>query len=258
MRKLYCRKSVIGIFASLVLIFGNLFAQDQALLFTEANKAYQEGDYKTAVEKYETVLHTGSESWEVYYNLGNAFYQQGDVARAILNYERAKRLEPDNEDTDYNLEFAHLRVVDRIQEMPRFMLSRWLDAVTHIFGIETLTAVVIVVYLMLIIFLIVRMLLRSVRSSRPAFVSIIGLALFLLISSTVLLARIYEAETRVEAIVLVDKVDVKSAPDNAGTDVFTLHAGVKVEVKDTSLDWVRIRLTDGKIGWLREQSIEII
>ena len=54
---------------------------------------------------------------------------------------------------------------------------------------------------------------------------------------------------------MTDKVDVKSAPNEAGTDVFTLHEGVKVRIDDQSLEWVKIRLADGKVGWLKSTHI---
>lgn len=70
--------------------------------------------------------------------------------------------------------------------------------------------------------------------------------------------RIIDHETKSEAVVIATKVDIKSAPDEGGTDVFILHEGVKVEIKDRSLDWVKIQLADGKIGWLKSGKIEEI
>ena len=70
--------------------------------------------------------------------------------------------------------------------------------------------------------------------------------------------RIIDNETKIEAIVLTDKIDVRSAPGTAGTVVFTLHEGVKVQIKDRSGTWAKIKLADGKVGWLKQDVIEKI
>ena len=52
------------------------------------------------------------------------------------------------------------------------------------------------------------------------------------------------------AIIMVDKVDVKSAPDEASTDVFALHEGLKVYMKANLAGWLNIELVDGRRGWI--------
>ncbi len=235
--------------------FSAVQAQERAALFKAAGAAYEKGDYESAAAKYASILQSGYESWEVYYNLGNAYYKQHDIARAILNYERAKRLAPQNEDVEYNLELARLATADRIQELPQFFLLRWFWKYSHLLGLGTVTWVVIAFYLATICIFVLRMLSKTVRASRVSYVTAIITSTLLLLSSTALVAQIYESETRVEAILLPDKIDIKSAPDESATDVFTLHTGVKVEVKDRSLGWTKIRLADGKIGWLPDDAI---
>ncbi|HMD14583.1 MAG TPA: SH3 domain-containing protein, partial [Bacteroidota bacterium] len=50
----------------------------------------------------------------------------------------------------------------------------------------------------------------------------------------------------------------KSAPDNQSTDLFVLHEGVTVEVLDAVGDWRKIRLADGKVGWMMLSNMELI
>ena len=73
---------------------------------------------------------------------------------------------------------------------------------------------------------------------------------------SIFVSRVVENETRFEAVILADKVDVRSSPNESGTEVFTLHEGVKVKIEDKSLTWIKIRLPDGKIGWVNENVIE--
>src|SRR5260221_3175832 len=60
------------------------------------------------------------------------------------------------------------------------------------------------------------------------------------------------------AIVFSPSVSVKSSPDARSTDLFVLHEGVRAEVVDTVGDWKKIRLADGKIGWVPSEGIQII
>jgi len=69
----------------------------------------------------------------------------------------------------------------------------------------------------------------------------------------------YKSErTDRSAIVFSPSVSVKSAPDAQSTDLFVVHEGVKVELTDEVGDWKKVRLADGKIGWLPVEDIQLI
>jgi len=172
-----------------------------------------------------------------------------------LNYERAKKLEPKNEDIIHNLEIANLAVVDRIQEIPQFFMVAWISSFAHLFNLGVLGGIVLALYLTLTVLFILRLFSNSAAVKRITFVSLFLIGFVFVLFAGIFSFRIIENETRNEAIVLADKVNVKSAPDVNGTVVFTLHEGVKLEVQDKSLDWVRVRLADGKLGWLRNDVI---
>ena len=60
------------------------------------------------------------------------------------------------------------------------------------------------------------------------------------------------------AIVVQPSITVKSSPSETGTDIFVIHEGLKVQVKDSLGNWREIRLADGNQGWLPASSIEQI
>ncbi|MFQ5771911.1 MAG: tetratricopeptide repeat protein [bacterium] len=234
------------------------FASEIEALFIKANEYYQNGDYKAAIAEYSKIHDLGYESWEVYYNLGNAYYKDRQIARAILNFERAKKLNPKNEDIQFNLELANLTVADRIPQLPALFIFTWLSNIAQLFSMQMLGAITLAVYLSMTVIIFIRIFFKSNRFKRASFVAIIFATILLLFFSGIFFYRVYENETKIEAIVLVDKVDVKSAPDEAGTELFALHAGVKVQIKDRSNNWIKIRLNDGKVGWLKDDIIEKI
>ncbi len=223
-------------------------------LFIRANDLYQKGDYASALAEYEKIHQLGYQSWELLYNMGNACYKQGQIGRAILFYERAKKLNPKQEDVNFNLALANLAVVDRIPEMPRLFFVTWIDKLAHLAATEVMVAGALVLYGVLMGLLILRILRRP--TGGPALLS--GLAALLAVLVALTAYRLYLETTTRYAIVLAQKVEVRSAPDETSTEVFTLHEGVKVQIQDATGRWARIRLADGKVGWLKRETVEEI
>ena len=61
------------------------------------------------------------------------------------------------------------------------------------------------------------------------------------------------------AIIMAPSVTVKSTPNETGTDLFILHEGRKVMIKDNTMrEWKEIQLEDGNAGWVPTSVIEII
>ena len=52
------------------------------------------------------------------------------------------------------------------------------------------------------------------------------------------------------AIVFAQETQVKSEPNLRSNEVFLLHEGTKVQILDTVNNWKRIKLADGKTGWI--------
>ena len=60
------------------------------------------------------------------------------------------------------------------------------------------------------------------------------------------------------AIVMASSSYVKSAPDAGASDLFMIHEGVRIQILDHVGDWNKIRLEDGKVGWIVKDSFEKI
>ena len=62
-----------------------------------------------------------------------------------------------------------------------------------------------------------------------------------------------------DAVVMRPVVSVKSAPSGFDTkDLFILHEGTVLELLDSVGDWSKVRLSDGREGWLKSDQIIII
>jgi tetratricopeptide (TPR) repeat protein len=246
-------------FAIFILLLTVSAAADEAAsLFQQGNKFYEAGNFQQAVAAYEKILTTGKANWQVYYNLGNAYYKQKQFGKAILNYERARRLNRDNEDIDFNIDLANLSVADRITAMPRSLAVIWLDHAIHFFTIEMAALLTAIFWVVLFAGAIIWMLARRefLQNWGRWLVWVAGTVWLMFALIFALLA--YERATVEEAIVLAPRVVVHSSPSEGATEMFVLHEGVKVRLQENSGYWRRIRLADGKVGWLEADTIEKI
>jgi tetratricopeptide (TPR) repeat protein len=241
-----------------LLVAGFALADEAVSLFNQANKFYEAGDYQQAAAAYEKILAAGKSNWQVYYNLGNAYYKQKNYGKAILNYERAQRLNRDNEDIDFNLDLANLTVADRITAMPRSLAVIWLDKAIHFFTFEIAAACMAIFWVLSFAGGIIWMLARREFGRSWGRRLVWSAGAVWLIFALVFAILAYEQTTVHEAIVLAPRVVVRSSPASDATEMFILHEGVKVRLQESSGTWQRIKLADGKVGWLEAKTIEKI
>ena len=243
----------------LIVLFTSICQADEASLqFEEANQLYRKGEFQKASAMYEQIVKNGYESPSLYYNLGNAYFKLRNLPSAILNYERARRLAPHDEDIQYNLRLCNLRVVDKIDALPTLFFVEWWRSFINLFssdswamfGIGALWVTVVCGAIVIISQsnILRRMLLLS---------AVLGL-LVSVCSFVGVVQRSHVEQSEQSAIVFSQTVSVKSAPDVQSTDLFVLHEGVKVELIDRVAEWDKIRLPDGKIGWLQAEVLQVI
>jgi uncharacterized protein YgiM (DUF1202 family) len=60
------------------------------------------------------------------------------------------------------------------------------------------------------------------------------------------------------AIVFAQETQVKSEPNLRSSEAFVLHEGTKVQVLDTVNNWKKIKLADGKTGWIPQEDIKLL
>ena len=71
-------------------------------------------------------------------------------------------------------------------------------------------------------------------------------------------ASLHQRDTlRNEAIITQGIVNAKSSPDRSGTDLFTVHEGTKVTIRETLGEWSNVRVGSNE-GWIRTACLERI
>jgi len=232
----------------------NLAAQSPEELMNQANKFYKEQNYSAAVLNYEKILGQGFESGTLYFNLGNAYFKEGIIGKSILSFEKGLKLEPNDEDLQYNLKIANSRTIDKITEVPKLFLFAWWDILVTTFGINGWSILVVFTFWILLSSIASYFFSSKITLQRITFISgSISLSLLLLFIF-ILFARVNRETATDYGILIESTYSVKVSPDEKGNDAFIIHEGVKFSLEDSVGEWVKIRLIDGKIGWIKKDA----
>ena len=248
----------IFILSFLLLCINISFASAQDDLIAKGNQSYQSGNFPQAAELYQQVVDAGYESPVLYYNLGNSYYRIGKIGYAILNYERAQKLAPGDEDIAHNLALANSRIVDKIDNIPPFFLFKWWESLLAFFTISGWTYIAYLFYILALLAILTFFFTKNTYRQKMSLYAAAELIFLVIIISTLLAIRMNRELNNKNGVVIEQAVTVKLSPDDKSTDAFVIHEGIKVKLEDKVNDWVRIRLKDGKIGWLPEKDLRTI
>lgn len=224
--------------------------------FEQANLAYDEGNYEEAVKHYSSILENGQTSAALHYNLGNAYYRLNDVANSIYHYEKALQLDPSDQDIRNNLQFAQNMRIDEIEEAAPSRFEEWRNALLDVFGTTGWAVLSIIsMFGFSLLFLLYYFNQRSFQKR----IFFIGSLLFLIIAvGTTGLGFLKKSlqQSTAYSIVFAEQIDIKSEPNNRSSQVFTLHAGTKVEVLENHQGWSRIAIQSGGQGWVQQEHLK--
>ncbi len=226
--------------------------------FSQGNTYYQQKEYGKAIESYQRVIETGFESGALYYNMGNAYYKLNEVGKARLYYERARSFMEGDPDLKANLELLRLRMVDKIEEPPEFILFVWWEALLDLYSIRLWSWITVILFWISLITAGIWLYYRRRRMGDRYKMLFVTTTVVFLLSSFIMSNKIYERENARFGVILKPSVSVFSEPDEEGTEVFVLHEGTKFEVERINEAWLQIKMRDGKTGWLKKEAIAVI
>lgn len=237
------------------LLSGRLFASES--LLQEANKLYKNDSFLAATALYDSLLAKGFESADLFYNLGNAHYKSGNLGKAILFYEKTLKLNPGHGDAQYNLDLARQQVT-QVESVPEFFLIRvWKQLRDLLSSKSWMWIAILLAWLTLAAGLVF---LFGKRFSYRQGAFWIGIIVFMLSILAFTLAGSRHSAELDDSMAIMTQTNffVKSAPGEGSSDLFQIREGVKVKILDEVDGWYRIRLSDGKDGWLPMEQVERI
>jgi tetratricopeptide (TPR) repeat protein len=231
---------------------------EAARLFAAGNEHYAAGRYDEAAAQYRSLLEQGFRSEAVHYNLGNALFKMERLGPAILEYERAARLAPRDEDIQANLRYARSLTADRMSEGGAHTTSFFLERLLELTSPDQDAAFFLAVYLTGGALGALWIVARTIRWRRLVAACLIALAVPLAVSGASLGVKVYRMATLRQAVVLRERVDVLSGPGDDNTTLFTVHEGLRLDVRDRQGAWWRVRLDNGLSGWVPAETLGTI
>ncbi len=242
-----------------VLLFSLVaYSQEADKLFAEGNTFYKEENYTRAVGVYLAIEEQGMESDDLYFYIANCYYKMNKVAPAIYYYEKALKINPTNEDAIANLAFAKRMTIDVIEDLPKTFFQRFSASIIQKLPFDTWAIIAVIAsFLASLLFLLYYF--SSSSKKKLFYFNTSILAVFVLITSVIFAFNNFKTvqKNRV-AIIFVPKVEIKNAPSMSSDDVFELHEGTKVIVLDELDNWKKIKIADGKIGWIYTNDLKEI
>lgn len=228
--------------------------EDVEGLFKEASNLYAKNRYKGAIDEYQKILDQGYESGNVYFNIGDCYFKLGELAKAILYYERAKRLIPRDSDLKKNYEFAFSEIGSQDPVSSQKTLSSWMDKIYGGFNINELTLILSVVYLLILLMIVLGILRKRVTFFASVFTLVF--IFYAIFGAIYLKNRLSDIG---KEIIVIDKIsDIKYGPFDDANTYFQVYEGDKLKIILTQDKWIKVKRSDNKSGWMKNDGIEVI
>ena len=249
--------SILFFGVSTVNIAAQTLSMEAALdSFDLANQKYKSGNFEQALSTYQYILDHQMGSADLFYNMGNTYYKLANYPLSIWSYEKALLLEPGFADAKKNLELVSKSVTDKVQELPRIVWWHYwqrFKALLSVSGWTYLSVSMIWIFAFgLYLFITQKVHLVKRIGIYCTFVGL-GLAIFF---GGIAMNKSMIVKNPKTAIVITPNLYVKSSPEDNGQDLFVIHGGLKVSLDDEIGEWLKIRLADGKTGWVKDTEIK--
>ena len=247
------------IFISILSVSGSVaLSQVPDSLFASANKLYQQERYIEALEQYQSIEKMELESASLYFNMANIYYRTNQVAPAVYYYEKALKLDPSDKDIRFNLGFANNMILDNIEPLPKSLWQKFMEGVILRFTYETWSRIAVgLAFLFAVLFLMYHF---SYSTGKKRFYFITSILSVIFVTTSLFFAyrNKHHMNTNIEAIIFAPAAEVKNAPTKSSEIYFELHEGTKVHILETLDNWKKIKIADGKMGWIDTAALKEI
>lgn len=217
--------------------------------FETANAAYEQGRYARALTHYRAILTAGYESGALYYNMGNTYVRLDNLGQGIRYYEKARRVRPEDLRIQHNLEQARRWAdVDRRTIPPRGLqglVQNWSPLALYVvglllFGVGLVTAVVRYQPA------------RIDATNHPLVWGPVSAGL-LIVALALTTSALQSVEQR--AIVVGDRVQLRTEPNPDATADTTLTEGTLVDLRTRQSEWRHVRSAGSIRGWVPAEAL---
>ena len=210
--------------------------------------AYQGQDYPAAIQQY-LRLNQAHPSWIWDYNLGNAYYKNGQYGWAIYYYRLALSQSPRDGDIRHNLAQARSQ---RIDDIPA---RKGLDAfISELSGYMSFDEYGMLSFLLGLglLGLILQGRVAKIQGIRRVILSILGFSVLIIV-----LLMSYQFQSHKDAVIVSEKLAVRSGPLEELAPLFYLHGGAECRIRLRRDQWSEIEMSNGLVGWVPNEDIQV-
>jgi tetratricopeptide (TPR) repeat protein len=255
-----------GIFFLMFFFFSHIFLTSSLFAnrvpsqndIARVNQLVDNKNFSEAKDSYHQWIALGFKSKWIFYNLGLLYEKTGNIGNAMYYLKKAEKVAPD----DVLIKKRIILLQEKIKD--KFMIpienNRLMDVFWKPWDYWRLKEaglfLMISFWLFTFYFLFFKVWysFKSFTFYKPVLFIQVGLILFLLIQSI----RIIEFSNKSEAIILGDVVEIHEGADRLSPKIQTVHAGLPVLFEDKIGDWIKVRLYNGQVGWLKKNQLSAI
>ncbi|MCB5271459.1 MAG: hypothetical protein LHW56_06405 [Candidatus Cloacimonetes bacterium] len=198
----------------------------------------------------------GIQNADLYYNLGVTYWQLGQSGMANLYFLRALNLDSAHKPAKENLNYVISLSQDReLYPQHLFLLRIFWEAYDYMNLNRT---AILTLVLLLISALSLFWLLHYDREKELELPSLVlGICLFLLLSSsTILGVKAYRQAHNKKAVLIQNVAELRTTADYKANRVAVIHEALILIVEESKLGWSLVRLPDGSSGWLEDADLK--
>lgn len=229
---------------------------DTQKLFSEGCELYNQKKYEEALERFGEIESSGDISAELFYNIGNAHFRRGRLGFAIAYYEKAAMLNPSDEDIRQNILFTRSLVKEKQEEVPVIAPLEWWISAAGVLSFSGWIYVLVFLLYPLSLLLILRYFYG--KGGVVHLSVVIAILVMMFLAANLAYTRSDWIDAVKHGVIVQTSVTVLSSPAEDGNQVFKTVEGVKVRVEDAVEEWVRVKMADGRSGWIKKEQIMVI
>lgn len=224
----------------------------------KVNQLVENRNFTEAIDIYRQWIAMGFKSKWIFYNLGSLYEKMGNVGYAMFYLKKAEKVAPDDVLINKRIIILQEKIKDKFMipiENNRFIdvfLKPW--DYWHLKEAGLFLIISFWIFSLYFLFFQVFSATKSFTFYKPVLFIQVGFILFLLIQGI----RIIEFSNKSEAIILGDVVEVHEGADRLSPKIQTVHAGLPVLFEDKIGNWIKVRLYNGQVGWLKKNQLSAI
>ncbi len=243
----YVSVFIVSFSISTLLSSGLVFSQES--LQKEFEKSYDSSDYKNAIIFMEQKIQNEKNGTN-YYNLGNAYYKNHELGKAFASYLKARELAPLDSSIKANINFIKDRLVDSLET--EYVTTTDMFFFWNFF-INKKTSWFILTILLACFFISILVLVLKQQKRTPRIITTVLFILNVIWS----ISFVVKYNQMSWTAVIGETVEVKSSPNSESSSLFSLHEGAPVMIQDKLYEgnWYKIKLSDGKEGWIQKDEL---